>query len=123
MTDDELQQARALLEMPTWDSTDINRRVAPTLERLLDEVERLRGDEATMKLSRMLGLGDPVRPDIHARALRDIDKLRAELERMRSVFEAAKRWRSRWGDKTYSIDNEDRAMREAVDDAIAKETP
>lgn len=46
---------------------------------LLDEVERLRSDEATMKLSRMLGLGDPVRPDIHAKVCRQRDELNRQL--------------------------------------------
>lgn len=39
----------------------------------------------------------------------------AELDRMRPVYEAACRWRGRWGDTTMSIDNEDRALRDAVD--------
>lgn len=47
---------------------------ATEIERLNGEVARLQRDEATMKLSRMLGLGDPVRPDVHAKVVRQRDE-------------------------------------------------
>lgn len=52
---------------------------------LLDDNERLQGDEATMKLSRMMGLGDPVRPDIHNVVVRQRDEARQQLAEERRL--------------------------------------
>lgn len=50
------------------------------------EIERLKCDEATMKLSRMLGLGDPVRPDIHAKVVRQRDEAVTERDELLAVI-------------------------------------
>jgi hypothetical protein len=90
-----------------------SQRVVMAIDAMQAEIETLRGEAAVMSLSRMLGLGEPVRPDIHRRLLAERDALRAEiedwkqrtlisnehedamgaeLERMRPVFEAAVKW-------------------------------
>jgi DNA repair exonuclease SbcCD ATPase subunit len=56
---------------------------------LLDEIERLRDDEATMKLSRMVGLGDPVRPDIHNATLRQLEREKTRAIHLEQQLAAA----------------------------------
>jgi hypothetical protein len=55
------------------------------LDDLRAEVKRLRGIEAVERVSQMLSLGEPVRPDIHTRVVRERDALRAEVERLRQI--------------------------------------
>ena len=60
---------------------------------LLHEVERLRGIEAIAKLEAMLGLGEPVRPDIHVRVVRQRDSAIADRDRLRKALrEACNGW-------------------------------
>lgn len=60
------------------------RRLAAERDALRAEVERLRGIDAVERISQMLSLGEPVRPDIHARVVRERDSIRAELEAARA---------------------------------------
>jgi predicted nuclease with TOPRIM domain len=72
----------------------------------LTELKELRANDALMKLSAMLRLGEPVRPDIHANMVRQRNELRdrlsaleAENERLRAEVKSKAKWNSRVQDE------------------------